>query len=61
MPLTDLVVRREPVLRRFLPNGLALDRLLPQVLEAQQHREHSFKFALEMDLVATKPLQLVLV
>jgi hypothetical protein len=29
------------------------------ILEPQQHSEHSFELAVEMDLVASKPLQLV--
>ena len=43
----------------FLPNGSALDGSPSQVLEPQQHGEHSFELAVEMDLVASKPLQLV--
>ena len=39
-----------------LPNGSASDRPLPQVLEAQQHGEHPFELAIEVDLVAA-PLQ----
>src|SRR5271165_4411944 len=42
-----------------LRNGSARDRPLPQVLEAQQHGQRPFKFAVEMDLVAAEPLQLV--
>ena len=38
----------------FLPNGSALDRRLPQVLEAQQHGEHPFELAVEMDLIANR-------
>ena len=44
--------------RRLLPNGSALDRSLPQVLEPEQHGQHAFELAIEMDLVATEPLQL---
>jgi hypothetical protein len=49
------------MLSPFLPNGLALDRPLPQVLEAQQHGEHLFELAVEMDLIAAEPFQLVCV
>jgi hypothetical protein len=42
-----------------LPNGSALVRPLPQVLEAQQHDEHPFGLAVEMDLVAAKAFPLV--
>jgi hypothetical protein len=42
-----------------LPNESALDRSLPQVLEAQQHDEHPFELATEMDLIAAEPFQLV--
>jgi hypothetical protein len=44
-----------------LPNESALDRSLPQVLEAQQHDEHPFELATEMDLIAAEPFQLVCV
>jgi hypothetical protein len=40
-----------------LPNGLAFDRPLPQVLEAQQHGEHPFELAVEMDLITAEPFQ----
>jgi hypothetical protein len=43
----------------FFANGSALDRSLPQVLEAQQHDEHPFELATEMDLIAAEPFQLV--
>jgi hypothetical protein len=43
----------------FLPNGSARDRSLPQVLEAQQHGQHPLELAVEVDLVAAEPLQLV--
>jgi hypothetical protein len=42
-----------------LPNGSARDRALPQVLQAQQHGQYPFELAVEMHLVAAKPLQLV--
>src|ERR1700722_15981533 len=42
-----------------LRNGSARDRPLPQVFEAQEHGERPFEFAVEMDLVAAEPLQLV--
>ena len=42
----------------ILPNGSVLDRSLPQVLEPQQHGQHPFELAVEMDLVAPEPLQL---
>jgi hypothetical protein len=31
----------------------------PQLLETQQHRQHPFKFAVEMDLVSAEAIQLV--
>lgn len=42
-------------------NGSALDGdgSTSQLLEPQQHCEHSLELAVEMDLVASKPLQLV--
>jgi hypothetical protein len=40
------------MLSAFLPNGLALDRPLPQVLEAQQHGEHPFLGCLAECLLA---------
>src|SRR5208282_344866 len=43
----------------FLRNGSARDRPPPQVLEAQQHGQHPFELSVEVDLVATEPLQLV--
>jgi hypothetical protein len=42
-----------------LPNGSALDGPLPQFLEAQQHGEHPFELAVEMDLITAEPFQLV--
>src|SRR5436309_3533560 len=51
--------RKDPRTRSVLPNGSVLDGSPSQVLEAQQHDEHSFELAVEMDLVTTKPLQLV--
>ena len=42
-----------------LPNGSALDGSPSQVLEPQQHCKHLFEFAVEMDLVASEPLQFV--
>ena len=42
----------------ILPNRLVLDRPLPQVLEAQQHRKHPFELAVQMDLIAAQLLQL---
>ena len=41
-----------------LPNGSAFDGSTPQVLEPQQHGKHSLKLSIEMDLVASKTLQL---
>jgi hypothetical protein len=41
----------------LLPNGSALDGSTSQLLEPQQHGEHSFELAVEMHLVTTKPLQ----
>jgi hypothetical protein len=46
--------------RPVLPNGSAFDGSAPQVLEPQQHVEHSFELAVEMDLITSKLLQLVL-
>jgi hypothetical protein len=43
----------------ILRNGSARDRTLPQVLQAQQHGQRPFEFAVEMNLVAAEPLQLV--
>jgi hypothetical protein len=45
----------------FFANGSALDRSLPQVLEAQQHDEYPFELTTEMDLIAAEPFQLVCV
>ena len=45
--------------RLDLRNGSASDRPLPQVLEAQQHGQHPFELAVEMDLVAAESFQLV--
>jgi hypothetical protein len=45
---------QEDLCSAFLPNGSALDRRLPQVLEAQQHGEHPFELAVEMDLIANR-------
>jgi hypothetical protein len=45
----------------FFANGSALDRSLPQVLEVQQHDEHPFELATEMNLIAAEPFQLVCV
>jgi hypothetical protein len=45
----------------FLPNGSAFDRPLPQVLEAQQHGQHPFELAVEMDLITAELFQLVCV
>jgi transposase-like protein len=42
-----------------LPNGSALDGSTSQVLEPQQHGQHPFELAVEMDLIAAKSLQLV--
>lgn len=50
---------RTRALGSVLPNGSALDGGASQVLEPQQHSEHPFELAVEMDLVAAKPLQLV--
>jgi hypothetical protein len=41
----------------FLPNGSAGNCPLSQVLEAQQHRQHPFELAVEVDLVAAEPLK----
>ena len=43
----------------LLRNGSALDGSTSQVFEPQQHSEHSFELAVEMDLVTSKPLQFV--
>jgi hypothetical protein len=43
----------------LLPNGSATGGSKTQVFEPQQHGEHSFELAVEIDLVAAKPLQLV--
>ena len=43
----------------LLPNGSALDGSTSQVLKPQQHGEHSFELTVEVDLVASKPLQLI--
>jgi hypothetical protein len=43
----------------FFPNGSAHDRPLTEFLEAHQHGQHPFKLAVEVNLVAAKPLQLV--
>ena len=43
----------------LLPNGSATGGSKTQVFEPQQHGEHSFELAVEMDLVAAKPPQLV--
>src|SRR4051812_22086973 len=48
-----------PHCRHFLPNGSALHRPLPQVLEPQKHGQHPFELAVEVDLVAAEPFQLV--
>jgi hypothetical protein len=42
-----------------LRNGSARGRPLPQVLEPQQHSQHTFELVIEVDLVTTEPLQLV--
>jgi hypothetical protein len=52
-------IRPAATLLGVLPNGSTHDRRLPQVLQAQQHGEHAFELAVEMDLIASKPLQLV--
>src|SRR6266446_10314290 len=43
----------------ILPNRLARDRPQPQILEAQQHREHPFELAVKMDLVPAERPQSV--
>jgi hypothetical protein len=43
----------------ILPNGSSRDRPLPQVLEPQQHGQHPFELAVETDLVAAEPFELV--
>ena len=45
--------------RPFLPNRSDHNGALPQVFQPQQHGQHAFELAVEMDLVAAKPLQLV--
>src|SRR5262249_4006585 len=50
---------QRPMAQSFFPNKSPRDRTLPQVLETQQHGEHPFKLAVEMDLLVAKPLQLV--
>jgi hypothetical protein len=40
----------------FLPNGSARDRPLSQFLNTQQHSQHTFELADEMDLIASEPL-----
>ena len=43
-----------------MPNRLDRGNRSPSwVLEAQQHGQHTFQLAVEMDLVAAEPLQLV--
>jgi hypothetical protein len=39
-----------------LPNGSDCDRPLPQILEPQQHGQHPFQLAVEMDFAAAQPL-----
>jgi len=41
-----------------LPNGSVWKGTLPQVLKAQQHRQHPFQLAVEVDLVSAEPLKL---
>jgi hypothetical protein len=43
----------------LLPNGSAFDCPLPQVLEPQQHGQHPFELAVEVDLVAAEPFELM--
>ena len=43
----------------ILPNGSTGGHRLPHILEAQQHGQHAFKLAVQMNLVAPEPLQLV--
>jgi hypothetical protein len=43
----------------FLPNGSVLDSPLPQILEPQQHDQHPFELAIEMNLIAAELLKLV--
>jgi hypothetical protein len=43
----------------ILRNGSALDNLPPQVLEAQQHGEHTLKLAVEVHLITPEPFQFV--
>ena len=40
-----------------MPNGSVLDGYSSQLYEPQQHGEHSFELAVEMHLVASKPLE----
>ena len=39
----------------ILPNRLSRDRPQPQILEAQQHREHPLELTVKMDLVPAQP------
>src|SRR4051812_40713895 len=60
LPALTLVTatrRNSASYRHLLPNGSARDRPLPQVLEAEQHGQHSFELAVKMDLVAAQLLQ----
>jgi hypothetical protein len=43
----------------ILRNGSALDNLPPQVLEAEQHGEHTLKLAIEVHLITPEPFQFV--
>src|SRR3954451_458018 len=45
--------------RAFFPNGSVRGRPVPQVLEPDQHGQHSFDLAVEMPLVAAEPFELV--
>src|SRR6266699_834441 len=55
-----LIIKRAiPECHCILRNGLgAIDRT-PKVLEAQQHRQYPFQFAVEVRLVASQPLKTI--
>jgi hypothetical protein len=42
----------DPRRSAVLPNGSPLNRSLPQFLKTEQHGQHTFKLAVEVDLVA---------
>jgi hypothetical protein len=43
----------------FLRNGSTLGLASSQLLQLDQHRQHTLKFAIEVDLIAPQPLQLI--